>query len=371
MLEWQRYLGHSPWPDPAHAAVGPLYDVKATWGDTNLTPGDSNILTAEGQFMLQVRNVGDTVGSGTLTVKDQLPAGVTATAIDWPGSPPFTCGGLGTGTVTCSLDPSSVAQLTKPTGVTKDFSFSPEPQGYLPRIFIDVSVPKAAKGQGTNTATVSGGGAPAPDTDTDQVPFSKTPADFGLVRGGFSADVSTAAYPLGAPARQAGSHPSEYLLDFDLTKRTGISDEPGGDNTRYTTPSGSLRTVKVRLPQGMIGNPEALPKCDPADFSEQGSVANGTGCPADTQVGYLNIAFNAGTTVHGTGGTLPGGYPGLLSHVPLYNLEPPRAPRSTSPSTPAAPSRPTSTRPSTPPTTTRSSRSPPTFPAWCRSAARR
>jgi len=313
-------------PAPAQAAVGPLYDVKATWGDTNLTPGDADPSTAEGQFVLRVRNIGDSVGSESLVIEDILPKGVLVTALHWPNSniAPSACSGIGTGTVKCTLKAGLLPLLALPPGGHRDgASFSPEPSGYLPNIFIDVSVPKNAKGEGTNTATVKGGGAPAPVSDIDQVVFDKMPSPFGLVPGSFGADMFTAAYPFGEADRQASDRPFELRVSFDISAKTGVNDGPGGDGTRFTAPAGALRTAEVTLPRGQIGNPEAIPKCDPAVFAEGGSVANSTACPPDTQVGYLNASFNDGTSEYGAGAASHFDW-GLLSRVPVYNLVPPK-----------------------------------------------
>ena len=69
---------------PAWAAGGPLYDVKATWGASRLTPGDANPATAEAQFVVQARNVGEVAGmEEALRLTDELPDGLTATAVNW------------------------------------------------------------------------------------------------------------------------------------------------------------------------------------------------------------------------------------------------------------------------------------------------
>ena len=96
----------------ARAAVGPLYNVHATWGPTNLTPGDTKANTAEGQFALQVQNVGDAVGAEDLTIVDKLPAGVTATAVHWPDpllEKEEHCSGVGSGEVKCVLPAAQVS----------------------------------------------------------------------------------------------------------------------------------------------------------------------------------------------------------------------------------------------------------------------
>ena len=301
----------------APAAAAPLYDVKATWGDTNLTPGGA------GQFLVQVRNIGDEASEEELTITDEFPEGVEVTGIhmslgvDYSGL----CSGVGTGTLECSLEGPLLAQLAAPPGRTGG-NTSPTPAGYLPTIYVNVAIDPGASGVGTNAATVAGGGAVVPAIDTDQVRFGETPAPFGLVPGSFLADVFTAAYPGGAPTRLASDRPFEMRVQFDFTARTGVNDGPGEDGTRYTAPTGQPRTVEVTLPRGMIGNPEALPKCDPTDFAERGTVNGSTACPANTQVGYLNIPITDSTKNYGKG-QIPNPNE-LLNRVPIYNLEPPK-----------------------------------------------
>jgi hypothetical protein len=315
------------WTAPARAAVGPLYDVKATWGPTYLTPGDTKADTAEAQFSIQVRNVGDAVGNEDLIITDELPIGVRATAINWPNpnlSAEKLCTGTGTERVECKVPAALLASELAPPGITAgNFNkFSPLHSGYLARIYIDASVPKKVPDTGVNVDIVSGGGASTPASDVDQLRFRKDPSPFDVVEGSFLADTFTDAYPFGEPARQASDRPFDLRVNFDITARTGINDGPGEDGTRYITSNGQLRTFEATLPKGMIGNPEATPKCDPALFAEAGAMANSTACPSDTQVGYLNIAVNDGNSNYGHSQLV--GEWGALSRVPIYNLKPPK-----------------------------------------------
>lgn len=314
----------------SQAAVGPLYGVHATWGPTNLAPGDTKADTAEAQFAIQVQNVGDAAGGEDLVITDDLPAGVRATAIHWP-DPQIDeeehCSGVGSGKVECVLPASMVPTHAAPAGQKqKGFvNFSPMPSGYLPRIFIDVSVPRNAAGEGTNLATVSGGGAPLPVSDEDHVRFDSTPSPFGIVPGSFLADNFLAASPASARARQASDRPFELRVAFDITARSGVNDQTGGDGTRYITSNGQVRTVEATLPRGMVANPEATPKCDPTDFAEKGALNNSTACPPDTQVGYLTVFANDGNSNFGGGGSIGvGGGWVFANRVPLYNLVPPK-----------------------------------------------
>jgi hypothetical protein len=323
----------------ASAAIGPYWDVKASWGDTNLPPG------GEGEFQLQVRNVGDEGSEEALTVTDQLPEGVTANNIDWGtepvplegefgGSPvqiPVDlsrfCSGEETQTVTCALPRETTIEFfgfeipVKPVA-----SFKPYPQdgtpghqgGYLPSIYIDVKVDPGASGSATNLARIEGGGAPQPFSDEDSVPFNPTPSSFGIRQGSFEADSFNAEYPFGEPVRQAGGHPFEQRLNFELDQESQV----GADGTRYVSANGLIRSAEVTLPPGMIGNPQAVPQCEAVDFVS--ATFKGSQCPADTQVGYVSARVLLGSLAHGHGA------PGIrlastkLPYVPIYNLVPPK-----------------------------------------------
>jgi hypothetical protein len=301
----------------ARAATGPLYDVKATWGDTHLPPGK------EAQFLVQVRNIGDAVGSENLVITEELPAGVTAQKITWDYFKDYSgfCKGLKTSTITCTAPAPSLPELAPPPG-SEVFLVSAGPSGYLPMLFIDVKVGAKATGTATNTVTVSGGGAAQPATDVDQVTFDPLPSPFGLVPGSFTADNFTAAYPFGEPARQASDRPFEFRIDFDVTAEFGENKQKD-DTSHYITSNGQLRTFELTLPRGMIGNPEATPKCDPVKFAEQGSTGSSSACPPNTQVGYLRASFANGTRDNARGGLLKNTNE-VLNRVAIYNLEPPK-----------------------------------------------
>jgi hypothetical protein len=313
-------------PADAASPLGPLYDIKATWGDTNLKPLGSNPATAEGQFVIQARNIGDAVGGQNLTITDSLPPGVVVSAVHWSGEAGknFTglCTGVGTGTLSCVVPAAQLATLAPTPGPHPGFA-SAKPSGYLPTLYVDVSVEAGSPTPGTNVATISGGGAPVPVTDTDLVPIDPKPSAFGVTPGSFAAEVFDAAYPFGSPVRQAAGHPFEFRFNFDINARTGVNDGSAGDTSRYVISNGQLRSVETSLPQGMIGNPEATPKCDPADFARLGAVSSSTACPADTQVGYLYAQITQGTHDFGRGGNTAN-VNELTSRVPIYNLVPPK-----------------------------------------------
>ena len=307
----------------ARAATGPLYDVKATWGPTELAPG------GQGQFAIWARNIGDEAGAEeTLTITDNLPTGVTATHIYWStSSAPNTntlaanCSGLGSGTVKCELPAAQVPKLAPaPKSVGGFLSL---PSGDLPTIYVDVAIGGAASGTATNTVTVEGGGASEAVTRSAQVPFGDASLPFSVVGGSFEGDVFNAAFPFGQRVRQASDRPFELRVNFDLSAKSGLNNGEDGDSSRFVTSTGQLRTVEVTLPRGVTGNPEGTPKCEPADFTESGASASSTGCPTDTQVGYLNIWVAEGTKNYGRGSSVTN-MGGFLNRVPIYNLKPPK-----------------------------------------------
>jgi hypothetical protein len=302
------------------ATAAPLYDVKATWAPTKLVPGQ------EGQFIVQARNIGSENSGAELTITDELPNGVKATGVAIPVGP-FT--DLSSSVCTVSLGEDEV-NCVFPPGFLEAFELGLAPgtkghplsglypSGYFPAIYIDVEVDPGASGTGTNTATIEGGGSAGAVSDEDEVEFGNEPAGFGLVPNSFVADGFDAAYPFGTSVRQAGAHPFEQRFKFDFNAKSIL----GTDGTRQTLEEGSVKTVEVTLPRGFIGNPEALPKCDPVLFAEAGPSADSSACPADTQVGYLNIAAAVGDRNHGEANFIIAN--SVLAHVPLYNLVPPK-----------------------------------------------
>ncbi len=310
---------------PGQVLAGPLYDLRAHWADTNLPPG------GEGQFILQARNLGDAVGTEDLVIEDKLPAGLTVHSIRFRTFEPLEfaathCSTPQPGTARCVLQAAELATYAKPAGDHVNGTVWTEP-GYLPTMYVLADIPAGAAGTGANTAILYGGdgalsdGSPCAQNEAqlltlpacakavNQVPFDPSPAGFGIAAGTFAADVFDAPYPAGTPLRRAGAHPAELRVDFDFSQELSSF-----DGQPINLPVGKVRTVEATLPHGLIGNPEATPKCDPVDFAEVGATGNSTACPADTQVGTLNVSLVEADHFEGA----------RLSRVAIYNLVPPK-----------------------------------------------
>ena len=117
--------------------------------------------------------------------------------------------------------------------------------------------------------------------------FASAPAQAAFGVASFSAEASNED---GSVDLRAGSHPFAY--DIDLSMRLDGEGEP----------EGTLRSLAVDLPFGLIGNPLAVPRCGMADFAGQAPR-----CPGATQVGIVHADLVS------TGASV----------VPLYNLVPP------------------------------------------------
>ncbi len=137
--------------------------------------------------------------------------------------------------------------------------------------------PSIASGSSGDTSST---GAPA----ADSVPFlaAGSTEDFGIES--VSAEESTTA---------AAMHP-DFTTEINLNH---LTDEFGKPRVKDTT-----EEVSVSLPPGLLGNPQAIPRCSMAAFLNHGD------CPIKSQVGVstiLVILFGQKTT------------------EPVYNLEPP------------------------------------------------
>jgi hypothetical protein len=93
---------------------------------------------------------------------------------------------------------------------------------------------------------------------------------------------------------QAAGHPPVGITGFEFNHKQGLFGEE---------PEGAVRNIRVDLPPGLAGNPEALPKCSMAAFQSNE-------CSPDTQVGTTEMTAFDGVndlTISGT----------------VYNLEQP------------------------------------------------
>ncbi len=244
--------------------------------------------SATATIVLPVYNVGGAASTGPVTVADRLPEGLTAIEAGYYGYNPLTeergylwkCA-LGS-TVSCVNDPATLASLAP---------------GEMYFVEIVVKASPAVSGSEANEVTVSGGGALTPASATGKVNFGTESADFGLR----SAD-SWFSGANGLLDTQAGSHPYSLTLNFFLNN--------------VGKPVGEARNIIVNLPAGIVGNPQAVPRCTRSELNAQL-------CPADTQVGVDVPIIGGGPAPGRIESGESGGAKLLAIQFPVFNMVPP------------------------------------------------
>jgi hypothetical protein len=269
-------------------------------------------------YVLIVRNDGGapTTRGSVVTIADDLPQGVTATNVTAAGE---AANGRGpryelecppeAEIVTCTYEEGLDSEGTEQGRVLS---------GTTIVMTIAVSVGEGLSELEPNVATVSGGGAPSARIE-ERTSIESAPVPFGVS----FFDVESASED-GEADTQAGSHPFELTtsLAFDVSAR----EPPSGRNLHIGAPLASFapKDVEVALPPGLIGNPNAVPRCSQQAFLER----EGLNCPIYTQVGTVKPSFY-GSATHSVYPLFnvvpPPGQPGELGfsvagigHVPLF-----------------------------------------------------
>ena len=133
---------------------------------------------------------------------------------------------------------------------------------------------------------------------------------FGISAFEFSAnEAPSAGAPQGArgaPDLRAGSHPWSLTTSVKLNRIELI---PG-----QFAPDGAVRDVHALLPPGLVGDPNAVPKCSTRLFNTPGDLQfglDGASCPNNTQVGVALVEVQP----DGEGEPVP-------LEIGIYNLVP-------------------------------------------------
>ncbi len=294
----------------AAASAAPHWSISSESQPTNFQAG-----AKADAYVLIVRNDGaaPTTHGAMVSVSDTLPAGVIATTVnaegegaDGAGTPTYTLNcptGPASGTITCTYVEGSSEGAVLPGAVIV--------------MTVTVSIPEGVGALGANTATVSGGGAPSATTSTTTA-VSSAVAPFGM------SSLSVDAVGEGGEAdTQAGSHPFELTagLSFTVAAREARSEANAGREAPLA--AAAPKDLEVSLPPGLVGNPQAVPRCSQQAFLERESL----NCPLDSQVGTIKPFFYG--TLHSAvfpvydvvappGQPLELGFSVGVGHVPLF-----------------------------------------------------
>jgi uncharacterized repeat protein (TIGR01451 family) len=236
-------------------APAPGWQLFGFFAPTHLVPGGT------GKLVLFVYNVGAAEANGAVTLTDRLPDGMVAVGegTNAGGNGSAGCKGKETSVFTCE------------TGA---------PPGGEPRIIeMPVSVPVGLSGTAQDEVEVAGGGAL-------QVAKADIPATFSPIAAGLGYANASAwlSNPDGTIDTQAGSHP------YALTVAFALNNEVVGSEHQVTPTGGEARTLDVKLPPGLVGNPTAVPECSRQLFDDgELALENEEGCPADSNVGLATV----------------------------------------------------------------------------------
>jgi len=232
--------------------AAPAWTITSARAPTNFSPGDSS---GADSFLVTVTNSGGASSDGTpITITDTLPAGLE---LHLPGitvSEGFSCnpGGPLSCTGTAVLPPGGIVTLEIPVDVTA-----------------------SAQEPVVNSAIVSGGGAPSFASTTEPVDISGNSASFE-----FQSASDTFTNTDGSVDTQAGSHPYEMTTSLNFTTTLDSSGKPRA--------AGSPRDLEVRLPAGIVGDPQAAAKCTFQQLRVGINEPN-QGCPIGSQVGVVTL----------------------------------------------------------------------------------
>jgi uncharacterized repeat protein (TIGR01451 family) len=153
-------------------------------------------------YTMTVSNSGGSATSGTVTVNDTLPAGLTATAVSGSGW-------------TCTVSP---VVCTRSDALASGSSY--------PAITLTVNVAASAPASVTNTATVSGGGDanPANNSSSDVTPIGAAAVDLSIAKthtGIFFSGQNGATYSI--TVTNSGAVPSSGTVTVTDTLPTGLT----------------------------------------------------------------------------------------------------------------------------------------------------
>ena len=317
----------------ANAASQPVWDVEAS-GPTYFVPSQHGIHETNlpgGALEAQVTNRGIDPANG-VTITDKLPTGLkvvemsqlppevqhagkmTPVELYWCGIgvPAKVCGTGGEGVnlavdcttpttvtgqeVVCTLSESVLTKLAEEYGG----SGKVEPGQYLSLVTSVVLSSSASEGSISNVVSAEGGGAPSRASGESESTVSSHPTS-AITKWSFH---TTEAEPTQisrghwsfvnrpAPFTQAGGHPDALTTTVEWANEEYLTE--GGFTP---APIGNPKDVYVTLPQGLLGNPTAVPRCPIAQalFDTPKALT----CPASTQVGVATVSIFQGENLTG------------------------------------------------------------------------
>ena len=263
----------------APASAGAL----APWWRLTSGSSPSYLPVGTGDIVVSAANLGDGDADGQaspVVLHDRLPRGVTAKRVAeaWAGGD---TAGVGSGelpTPECKVE--SEGSLVACTLAADVLPYD--------QIEVTIEVEVAPGASATNGVSVSGGGAPSTSL-RQPLTIGEGPTPFGVEHDELSLEEEG-----GAPDTRAGSHPFQFTTAIAL------------DQSAFAETAGLPKDLNIKLPAGLIGNPNVFPRCTLAQF-----YTRVVECSPQTVMGVAMVTF------------VEPGVIGLQRWVtPVYNLEP-------------------------------------------------
>ena len=279
---------------PAQALGAPTLKIASTHVLSTIPAG------TYARYTLTVSNTGSTATSGDVTALFSLPVGLKVTSVT---DQLAQSAANGQGAWNCTIAPDSQSLSCLGTQSTAGVPIKPGKEacsdlGLTCRLLIIVKAdPDAAPTLASPTIKVSGGGAASPASALDRIPITAAPT-YSLT--GFDGGTFDA---LGNPATQAGSHPASASTDFTLSTQLVPFDN---SQLSIELPTDDLKDAVVKLPPGLLGNPQATPTCTEDQIGAQS-------CPPESQVGTVNVSFIGTFSTPGNS---------TVQKYALYNMQP-------------------------------------------------
>lgn len=214
-----------------------------------------------------VENVGDAPLNGPITFEHTFPDGIT------PVEPEIISTNFVLVTGNCFITgQTDICTVSAENTVTGEGAL---PGGWFVFLY-KATVDPTASGTLIDESALEGGGAFEPVVREDPI-YVGPPKPFGFQ--GFSTEITNND---GSSAVQAGSSPGSIATSFEVSSRSMplLQSEP------TTAPTEQFKTTIAHVPQGVIGNPNAVPeKCTSAQLIDT-EFGN---CPPDSQVGFVRL----------------------------------------------------------------------------------
>jgi hypothetical protein len=147
-----------------------------------------------------------------------------------------------------------------------------------------------------------GSASPAGATEAKPLEITKftmqptAPTRIVPVRGGAKFNDESEYYEfLNEPSgfTQAGGHPWGLTAKIEVASEETVEEQASGEKTRQILPTRDPKDFVISLPPGLLGDPQAVPRCPLAV-----ALTGGT-CPAATQIGVYKVSVFGGKEILG------------------------------------------------------------------------